>query len=70
MQNEQKPDGRQLVNHVIEVEFHSPSSLMDTIKYQAANVSQSRQCGWDIAEWLARGVGYKVVSQTIELYRR
>lgn len=76
MQSEQKPAGppnrgRQLVNHVIEVEYYHPNHGYDSrMTYQVADIEESRRCGREIAFWLARGVGYEVRSVTKELVKQ
>jgi hypothetical protein len=65
---------KQLTKHIMRVRFYSNPAFPMEIDAQAtvdcADINESRALGRRIAEWMARGVGYRVESETMELERK
>lgn len=56
---------KQLVSHNIRVKFIDPFNTVDHVcHYNVADINISRQCGREIGQWLAKGPGYQVHSET------
>lgn len=64
---------KQLTKHIMHVYFYTNKdwdapahiSVVD-----CADADRSRVLAHDIAQWMARGVGYRVESETIEIERK
>lgn len=55
----------QLIDHKMRVRFLQNGDVKREVIVQCADTEQSRQIGRDIGQWMARGVGAKVESETI-----
>lgn len=59
---------RQLLHHILRVKFIDPFNTVDHVHhYDVAGIDRSRQCGREIAQWLAKGPGYQIHSETISM---
>jgi hypothetical protein len=59
---------KQLIHHNIRVKFIDPSNIVIiALHYDVADINISRQCGREIGEWLAKGPGYQIHSETVSM---
>lgn len=59
---------KQLIRHIMLVRFINPSGVVIGDSYDVADIKVSRDLGRRIGQWLAKGVGYKVESETVEMH--
>lgn len=65
---------KQLTKHIMHVYFFEPErrafNHSHCRRVDCADAFESRILGREIAEWMARGVGYRVESETLEIERK
>lgn len=59
---------KQLIHHNLRIKFIDPSNIVIVAHhYDVADINISRQCDREISQWLAKGPGHQVHSETISM---